>query len=48
MEGVLKKKVSILRGFEDKWFELKNDGFLECYEVNSFQYVFIVTFGICY
>ncbi|XP_071156538.1 heat shock 70 kDa protein 12A-like [Mytilus edulis] len=33
MEGILKKKVSILRGFEDKWFKLTEDGFLEYYEI---------------
>ncbi|CAG2192154.1 unnamed protein product [Mytilus edulis] len=35
MEGILKKKVSILRGFEDKWFKLTEDGFLEYYEIKS-------------
>lgn len=35
MEGILKKKVSILRGFEDKWFKLTEDGFLEYYEVSN-------------
>ncbi|CAC5372729.1 unnamed protein product [Mytilus coruscus] len=33
MEGILKKKISILRGFEDKWFKLTEDGFLEYYEI---------------
>ncbi|XP_052091560.1 uncharacterized protein LOC127728285 isoform X2 [Mytilus californianus] len=33
MEGILKKKVSIMRGFEDKWFKLTENGFLEYYEV---------------
>ncbi|VDI31373.1 Hypothetical predicted protein [Mytilus galloprovincialis] len=33
MEGILKKKVSIMRGFEDKWFKLTENGFLEYYEI---------------
>jgi hypothetical protein len=33
MEGPLKKKVSVLRGFQEKWFVLSEKGFLQYYEV---------------
>lgn len=34
MEGALKRKVSIFRGYQDKWFVLKEDGNMQQYDEN--------------
>ena len=35
MEGILKRKVSIFRGYQDKWFTVTADGLLKQYEVEQ-------------
>lgn len=34
MEGILKRKISIFRGYQDRWFVLTDDGLMKQYEVN--------------
>lgn len=33
MEGILKRRVSILRGYQDRWFILSEDGIMKQHEV---------------
>ena len=33
MEGSLKKRVSVIKGYKDQWFVLQEDGYLKYYSV---------------
>lgn len=33
MEGILKKRLSLIRGYKDQWFQLTEDGYLTFFSV---------------
>lgn len=34
MEGILKRKISIFRGYQDRWFVLTEDGLMRQHDVS--------------
>lgn len=39
MEGFLQKRLSLMKGYKEQWFVLKDDGYLKYFSVRTISFI---------